>query len=88
MKINCKFAEYVLAPVNAISSENVETLDGVKCKAIFQTTWNNSDERYNDELEDVCQSRFGCSFQSIRSLWISRLGYVGDYWHLIKLIQI
>lgn len=85
MRINCKFAEYVLAPANAIPPGDVETKDGIACKVKFLTTWNNTDKRYDEELEKVCQERYGCSFSTIRSVWISRLGRVNDIWHLIRL---
>lgn len=89
-KINAKFAEYLLVPSNGISVGvgRVETLDGVECRPEFQTTWNNGDGTYDDELDAVCRKYYDCGFQSIRSIWYGRLGTVSDYWHLVKLIKI
>lgn len=89
MKIQCKFAEYMLAPANAIiDAETYETTDGITCRLKYISTWNNSDGSYDGELEDVCQHRFGCTFSTIRSIWISRLGRIDCYWHLVKMIKV
>ena len=94
-KIEAKFNEYVLCPRNAIEygfytrnpsvlSELV-TADGSVCEAEFIATWNDTGGVYDEEFDSICQSRFGAPFVSIRSIWISRLGRLDDYWHLIKL---
>ena len=62
-----------------------DTDDCVICKPEFQTTWNNKGGAFEEELEQVSMVRFGVPFQSIRSIWIGRLGHIDDYWHLIKL---
>ena len=79
----------MLAPANAIiDAETYETTDGITCRLKYISTWNNSDGSYDGELEDVCQHRFGCPFSTIRSIWISRLGRVDVYWHLVKMIKL
>lgn len=88
MKIQSKFVERLLVPDNGICRGEVETADGVMCRTEFQTTWNNAGGYFDDELEDVCQREYSCSFQAIKSIWISRLGHLSDYWHLVKLIKI
>ena len=88
MRIKAKFAEKLLAPENGISRGEVETLDGVRCQAEFQTTWDNANGFFDEELEGVCQREYGCSFQTIKSIWISRIGVLSDYWHLVKLIKL
>jgi len=88
MKIRAKFAEKLLVPANGIVFGEVETTDGIMCRTEFQTTWNNADGFFDDELEGVCQREYGCSFRAIKSIWIGRIGYVSDYWHLVKLIKI
>lgn len=88
MKIRAKFAEKLLVPANGIEFGEVETSDGIKCRTEFQATWNNADGMFDDELENICQREYGCSFQAIKSIWISRLTKVSDYWHLVKLIKI
>ena len=88
MRIKAKFAENLLVPANGISRGEVETTDGVTCLTEFQTTWNNADGMFDDELECVCQREYGCSFQAIKSIWISRIGILSDYWHLVRLIKI
>lgn len=87
-RINAKFAEYLLVPANGIAFGEVETTDGIMCRTEFQATWNNADGSFDDELDGICQREYKCSFQSIRSIWIGRLGYVSDFWHLVKLIKI
>lgn len=88
MKIKAKFADKLLVPANGITRGDVETLDGVRCRTEFQTTWNNAGGFFDDELEALCQREYKCSFQAIKSIWIGRLGYVSDYWHLVKLVKI
>lgn len=87
-RIKAKFAEKLLAPDNGIRRGEVETSDGIRCRVEFQTTWNNADGMFDDELECVCQREYKCSFQTIKSIWISRIGILSDYWHLVKLIKI
>lgn len=87
-KIKCNYTEYLLVPANGVEFGDVETADGVKCHLEFQATWHNADGRFDDELESVCQKYYNFPFSSIRSIWISRLGRVDDYWHLIKLLKI
>lgn len=88
-KIQSKYTEYLLAPANAIGSDDVVvTTDGVKCKLVYQSTWNNEGGRFDDRLEDVCQTYYGCPFQTIRSIWISRVGILSEYWHLIKMEKV
>ena len=87
-KINCKFAEHLLVPANGIEFGDVETVDGVKCHTSFQATWNNRDGFFDDELESVSQKYYNCPFSTIKSIWISRLGRVDDFWNLVKLIKI
>ena len=93
--IQAKSSEWILCPANAIAREfytrapNIEpelvTNDGVIHKCQFVSTWNNRDGVYEDEFECVCQRLYNMSFESIRSMWIGRLGRLDDYWHLIKL---
>ena len=88
MKIKAKFAERLLVPANGIVFGEVETADGIMCRTEFQATWNIAGGLFDEELEAVCQREYKCSFQTIRSIWISRLGYASDYWHLVRLIKI
>lgn len=87
-KIKSKFVDFLLIPFNGILPGDVETTDGVKCHVEYQTTWNNKDGLYDEDLDDVCQRRIGCPFSTVRSIWFSRLGKVDDYWHLIKMIKV
>lgn len=94
-RIQAKPAEYILCPANAIEhvfynrGQNIipelVTADGSVHKCTFIGTWNNSGGIYEDELDGVCQRKYGVPFVSIRSVWIGRLGKIDDYWHLIKL---
>lgn len=90
-KIKCKYAEYMMAPFNAFPAgmgAQYETTDGVLCDLEMCSSWNNDRGDYDDEFDYVCQKNFGCSFSAIRSIWISRLGKVDDYWHLVKLVKV
>lgn len=88
MKIQSKFVERLLGPANGIVFGEVETADGIMCGTEFLATWNNADGMFDDELDGICQREYGCSFKTIKSIWIGRLGCVSDYWHLVKLIKI
>ena len=87
-RLNCKFVDRLIVPANAISTGRCVTNDGVECNVSYICTWKNSDGKYDAELEEACQRYHGCSFSFIKSVWISRLGSVSDYWHLAKLINI
>ena len=87
--IQSKYTEYLLAPANAIGREDiVVTTDGIRCKLVYQSTWNNEGGRFDDQLEDVCQKYYGCPFSTIRSIWMGRLNYLSDYWHLVKMMKV
>lgn len=87
-KIQCKYSDFILGPQNAFAPGIIgeyETVDNVRCRSFLHTVWNNEDGRFNEELDDICQAYYGCSFSFIRSIWFSRLGKVSDFWHLVKL---
>ena len=75
-------------PSNAVSEDIVETTDGVKCRLKYISTMNNDRGDYNDLLDDFCQELYGCTFSSIRSIWIARLGSVSDFWNLVEMEKI
>lgn len=86
--IKSKYVEYLLAPANAITDSYVETADKVKCKLEYQATWNNEFGRYNKELDDICQRYYGTSLEIISNIWSARLGFLSEYWHLVKMVKI
>lgn len=86
--IKSKYVEYLLAPANAITDTIVETADGVKCKLEYQATWNNEFGRYDAELDDMCQKYYNSSLPVISNIWIGRLGFISEYWHLVKMVKI
>lgn len=90
--ILAKYSEHILCPSNAIDrafyTSNKGTLlsmDGIRARATFLSTYNNADGRYDNDLEEICQREFGKTFAEVRNLWIFRLGRLDDYWHFIKL---
>lgn len=93
-KINCKFSDIVIVPYEALDIDSARysnifvTNDGVSVEASFQTVWKNTDGRYDDEIDDACIKHWDLPFKTIRSIFISRLGSVGDVWYLIKLKKI
>ena len=89
-KIQCKYSEYLVLPQNALTAgcDEYETLDGVRCRLEFIMSCRNERDAYRDELDDICQKHFGCSFSAIRSIWFDRVGATSDYWHLVKLIKL
>lgn len=90
-KILSKFTERLLAPRNAFVagfSGEYETLDGVKCKVNPIGTWNNKDDYFIEEFDDLCQRLYGCNFAAIRSIWIGRLGHVDDIWDMVIMTKI
>ncbi len=90
MLLNCRYAERVMLPHNAIGAgvSEYETADGVNVRLKFIGTWNNKDGLFDEELNKICDDAFGVAFDSIKSIWIARLGMVDDYWHLVKLIKL
>ena len=97
-KISCKFSDMVLAPGNAVESRFYSrdpkadylfvTTDGVVCRPEYQCTRNNADGRFDDVLDDFCKRTFDIGFSSLRSMWISRLGSLDNYWDIIKLYKV
>lgn len=96
-RIEAKYAPIVLMPANAIersffggvSSQreyDFITADGKSCKARFLSAWRNEDGRYDERLDFICMKNWKTPFESLKSLWISRLGTVSDCWYLINLI--
>ena len=90
-KIKCKFAEWVLAPANAFGpaiAGEYQTEDGRLCQVMVHTVWNNTEGIFDNELDELCQEKFGFPFKTIRSVWISRLDRVDNYWHLVKMVEL
>ena len=97
-RIESKFADVILLPSNAIESDFWTSEKGVKatfitsddviCKARWLCTWRNFEGSYDDLLDSICTARWNAPFVTIRSLWLSRLGKVDEFWHLIKLERI
>lgn len=88
--IKARFADKILAPDLALprlAPEGVAlmTSDGVACVAHFLSTWDNTDGRYDEELDGLCQRQWGVPFQVIRSVWIGRINNIGSLWHYIEL---
>jgi hypothetical protein len=86
--IYCNFSEFVLLPKEAFDEFGFgpfRTKDGKVCDAIFISVWNNADCRYDEQLDHICQIKWNIRFDSVRSMWIGRLGEVGCYWYLIQL---
>ena len=95
-RIEAKYAPKVLMPKNAIERRFFEdavsqreydfvTADGKNCKARFISAWNNEGGRYDESLDFICMKNWKTPFESLKSLWISRLGTIDDYWYLINL---
>lgn len=84
--IKAKYAEFVLAPGEALSGVGdgvYMTLDGKECRAQFISIWDNRDGRYDDELEHICQRYYSLSFSYMKSLWMERVKSIEGYWYLI-----
>lgn len=86
--IQCKYVPKLVLPSNALFFPEYEyqTLDGKVCTLKIQAGWQNRDRDFDDELEEMCQLYHGCSFDTIRSIWLARLGRVSDFWYLADLI--
>lgn len=78
----------MLLPGNAVEFGRSETADGVACEVKPVTVWDNSDGRYDEEIDDICQKRWGFPFAHIRSGWLGRIGRLNDVWHLVRLEKI
>ena len=87
--IQCKYNEKVLVPDNGIAGTGqYMTLDGQTVLVRLVGCWNNTGGYYEEELDALCQKEWGISFQALRSIWIGRLGRVGNYWHVIEMTKI
>lgn len=91
-QVKARFAGRILIPDKALprcakEGEKLVSSDNVCCMAHFLSTWDNSDGRYDDELEGLCQRQWGLSFAAIRSVWIGRIDNIGTVWHYIELIR-
>lgn len=97
-RIECKWQPEVLVPHEAIAHEmfdeakpwdeiTVGTIDGKICRPTFLMTWCEPKEEW---LDDICESRWGCKFAAMRSMWYERLKvrYGMKTWHLIKLDEL
>lgn len=85
--IQCKYVPQVVVPSNALSFPDCEyqTLDGKFCTLKIQIGWQNKDRDFDGELDEMCRRYHNCSFDVIRSIWLSRLGRVSDFWYLAEL---
>lgn len=92
-RVKARFAGKILIPDAALprglgEGDTLETSDGVVCVAHFLSAWDNSDGRYDDELDWFCQREWGLGFPVLRSAWIGRIDNIGNVWHLIELKKI
>ena len=64
-----------------------ETTDNRSVRVTFLATYNNSDNYYNEELDDLCKKCYGekFSFDVVSEVWRKRLGRLDNYWDLIEL---
>ena len=91
-RIKARYSEKALIPDNAlpggcVNGTRLETSDGVSCVAHFLCTWDNSDGRYDTELDGLCHRQWGVDFSLLRSAWIGRIDNIGVFWHYIELIK-
>lgn len=92
VNLNARFSPRVLIPSPAVPPSGgtltVKTSDGVTCVARFLSVWDNSDGRYDGELDALCRRQWGCGFDLVRTMWDGRLGRTGDVWHYVELKKI
>lgn len=78
-------------PANAVGraypTDEFVTLDNVRCHLEFHSTCNNQDGMFDDRLDQECLRLYGCHFDTIKSIWISRLGRLDDYWHTVRMVK-
>lgn len=86
-QIQCKYTPKLLAPRNAFDSlsGDYQTTDGKVCSIDFLACWKNTDGQMDADLDACCHNVLGCSFNTIRSIWIGRLGQIDEFWYLIRL---
>lgn len=89
-RLHCNFNEDVLVPAEAIdgiSPGEYITDDGKVCSALFICGWNNKDGQYEEQLEHLCQTKWGLPFSAVRSRWIAQYETLEGYWHYLKLVN-
>lgn len=47
---------------------------------------NNTDGRYDEELDVLCKELYGMGFRAIKNVWESRLGRLSGYWHHVEML--
>lgn len=89
LKIQSRFTEHLLVPDNGLdrNTSTYETMDGFACVIKYEATWADYRE-YEEEMELICQRFYQCSFSTIKSIWIGRLGFLDKVWHLIKMEKV
>ena len=91
VKLKARFSDRLILPDEAVSADPgavYETLDGRLCSMRFLSTRVNKGDCYADELDLLCGRFIGAAFSAVRSIWIGRLGTVGDVWHFVRLDEL
>ena len=89
--LKARFSDRVFCPDEALGKDTsvvYKTTDNKLCKALFLSTWNNADDYFSADFDDMCMRFWGIHFSTLRSVWEGRLGYIGDVWHLIELKEV
>lgn len=92
------FSDLIICPDNAFEPRfykrdprdefDVETIDGHRVSVEFLTTWKVRGEQDEQLIGRIGKSLYNMSFGKLRSLWIARLGTIGEYWHYVRLIPL
>ncbi|MBO7510023.1 MAG: hypothetical protein J6T35_02470 [Bacteroidales bacterium] len=89
-RIHCNYNADVMVPIealDAITPGEFLTDDGKKCTAEFISGWNNRDGQYYEQLDHICQIKWGVPFSAVRSRWIAKYGTLEGYWYYLKLVE-
>lgn len=96
--IYCLFREWVLVPDNAIENAFYKrhpndaylfkTADGVVVRPEFVATYNHAGGMNESSLDRTAKGIWNMSLEQVKSVWLSRLTQLGDYWHLIRLEKV
>lgn len=85
-----KYAPVVFIPTELTNGNHIaqkyKLAGGEVVTLRWLSTWNNTDGKYDKELDGLCRELYGMDFESVRAVWKRRLGgRLEDWWHKVEM---